>query len=220
MKNPKIIARLTGVGYLIIFICGFYGNFYVLENLLISGDAYATFQNIMNNSDAYKMGVFTFLLMVIVDLILAWPLYTLLKGTNKKMALISSLLRVINAGFFFVALGNLFDICQQIQGESLTPSQTLASFEQFKFIWTIGLLVFGAHLLLLGNLIYRSTLFPKILGILIALAGLGYLVDCTAQLGLSSYTEYKYLFEMMVVILGVVGEFSLTIWLLVKGVRK
>ena len=45
----KTIARLTGIGYLIIFIAGFYGNFYVLEGLVVQGDVTATFNNITNN---------------------------------------------------------------------------------------------------------------------------------------------------------------------------
>lgn len=220
MKNAKTIARLTGVGYLIIFISGFYGNFYVLESLVIPGDANATFQNITNNPETYSMGVFAFVVMVLVDLILAWPLYLLLKETNKTMAISSSLLRVINAGFFFVALGSLFDICPQMNSEGLTATQTLGAIEQFNYVWTIGLLIFGVHLLLLGKLICYSASFPKILGGLIFFAGLGYLIDSTAQLTMSNYADYKDIFEMIVVIPGVIGEFSLTIWLLVKGVRK
>lgn len=220
MKNAKTIARLTGIGYLIIFISGFYGNFYVLESLVVSGDANATFQNITNNPETYSMGVFAFLVMVVVDLILAWPLYLLLKETSKKCSITSSLLRVINAGFFFVALGSLFDICPQMNVEGLTATQTLAAIKQFNYVWTIGLLIFGAHLLVLGNLIYRSAAFPKAIGALIVLAGFGYLIDCTAQLAMNNYADYKDVFETIVVLSGVVGEFSLTVWLLIIGVRK
>ena len=220
MKNIKTIARLTGVGYLIIFISGFYGNFYVLESLVVSGNANTTFQNITNNPETYSMGVFAFLVMVLVDLILAWPLYLLLKETNKKCALFSSLLRVVNAVLFFVAMGNLFDICPLMNAEGLTATQTLEAIDQFNYIWTFGLLIFGVHLLLLGKLIQQSTAFPKALGVLISIAGVGYLIDCTAQLTMSNYTDYKDLFEMVVIIPGVVGEFSLTLWLLIKGVKK
>tara|TARA_Y100000782_G_C10143632_1_gene248403 strand:- start:288 stop:998 length:711 start_codon:yes stop_codon:yes gene_type:complete len=218
-NSMKTIARLTGIGYLIIFIAGFYGNFYVLEGLVVQGDVTATFNNITNNPEMYRNGVMAFVIMVITDLILAWPLYLLLKATNQKLALASSLLRVINAIFFFVALGSLFSICPTLNQEGLNALETTQAIDQFNLIWTEGLLVFGVHLLLLGSLLCNSLAFPKIVGILVAIAGMGYLVDGTAQLLFSNYNSYKELFEMTVVIPGVAGELSLTLWLLIKGVR-
>ncbi|HAA15605.1 MAG TPA: DUF4386 domain-containing protein [Cytophagales bacterium] len=219
MKNGKTLARLTGVGYLVIFITGFYGNFYVLQGLVVPGDGAATAHNLLTHASTYRMGVFAFLAMVFVDLILAWPLFVLLKESMTKLALTSSLLRVINAGFFFAAWVYLFDILWMLPNGSLGPTQTMYVLDQFNRIWTWGLLVFGLHLLLLGRLLFRSVAFPQVLGLLIGMAGLGYLIDCTAQLLMSNYAVYQDLFEMVVIIPGILGEFSLTLWLLVKGVR-
>lgn len=216
----KTTARLTGIGYLIIFITGFYGNFYVLEGLVEPGSEQATFHNIVDNPATFSKGVFAFVLMALIDLVLAWPLYTMLKETNRKLALASSLLRVFNAAFFFAALSGLFDIYAKMNAGGLTVFHTASSLVQFNLFWTIGLLIFGLHLLLLGKLIWDSSFFPKPLGLLIAIAGAGYVIDCTAQLSLSNYSNYKELFEAIVICGGVIGEFSFTIWLLVKGVRN
>jgi hypothetical protein len=216
----KMLARFTGLGYLIIFITGFYGNFYVLEGLIVNGDEQATFSNIVDNPVSFNKGVLAFLLMALVDLILAWPLYVLLRETNKKLAVVSSLLRVINAGFFFAALAGLLVICVKLHQGNLDLQQTTSLLAHFNFVWTIGLLIFGIHLLFLGKLILDSKSFPKPLGFLMMLAGMGYLLDCTAQLTLSSYNNHKEIFEAIVVVCGVIGEFSFTIWLLVKGVRN
>ncbi|MCB0561185.1 MAG: DUF4386 family protein, partial [Phaeodactylibacter sp.] len=48
MKSLDRIARTAGLGYLIIFITGFFANFFVLEGLVVDGDAAATFANIEN----------------------------------------------------------------------------------------------------------------------------------------------------------------------------
>lgn len=73
-----------------------------------------------------------------------------------------------------------------------------------------SLVFFGPYCILLGYLIFRSTFLPRILGMLIALAGLGWLVFLSPLAShLSIYLE----------ILGFVAELSLCLWLLVKGVN-
>jgi hypothetical protein len=73
-----------------------------------------------------------------------------------------------------------------------------------------SLVFFGPYCLLLGYLIFRSTFLPRILGVLMALAGLGWLIF-RSPLGvhLSTYLQ----------VLGFLAEMSLMLWLLVKGVN-
>ena len=73
-----------------------------------------------------------------------------------------------------------------------------------------SLVFFGPYCLLLGYLIFKSTFLPRILGVLMALAGLGWLIF-RSPLGvhLSTYLQ----------VLGFLAEMSLMLWLLVKGVN-
>lgn len=215
------IARLTGLGYLIIFLTGFFANFYTLENLVVAGDATSTAQNIASSKSLYEMGVAAFTLMVLVDIILAFPLYQLLKSVNEKLARLSSALRLINGAVFGVALISLYRIALLAKGgTALLETSVMTLLRNFDSIWNLGLLFFGVHLLLLGWLIFRAINFPKIIGLFLLVAGAGYLIDSGARLFLPSYDQFKDIFEMMVVIPGVVGEFSLTLWLLIKGAKK
>ena len=69
---------------------------------------------------------------------------------------------------------------------------------------------FGPYCLLIGYLIFRSTFLPRILGVLMALAGVGWLIVLsTLASQLSRYLE----------ILGFLAEASLMLWLIVKGVN-
>lgn len=69
---------------------------------------------------------------------------------------------------------------------------------------------FGPYCLLLGYLIFRSNFLPRILGVLMASAGLGWLIFLTPLANyLSTYLK----------ILGFVAELSLCLWLLVMGVN-
>ena len=227
MDSLKKIARLTGIGYLIIFITGFFANFFVLEGLMVQGDAMATSANIGAHLMQFRWGIASFLVMVVVDVLLVWPLYLLLKPVDKHLAHLSSGLRLVNGAIFAVALFNLFGVLQLY-----APADYLGAFEPemlqarvlflldaFNHTWLIGLVFFGMHLGFLGYLVYRSGYLPRVLGPLLGLAALGYLIDSFAQFMLPNYADHQSLFEMMVVIPGVVGEFSLTAWLLIKGVK-
>jgi hypothetical protein len=69
---------------------------------------------------------------------------------------------------------------------------------------------FGPYCLLIGYLIFRSTFLPHILGVLMALAGVGWLIFLSPlENRLSTYLK----------VLGFVAELSLCLWLIVKGVN-
>jgi len=73
-----------------------------------------------------------------------------------------------------------------------------------------SLVFFGPYCLLIGYLIFRSTFLPRILGVLMALAGLGWLIFLTPLANhLSTYLK----------VLGFLAEMSLMLWLIVKGVN-
>jgi hypothetical protein len=74
-----------------------------------------------------------------------------------------------------------------------------------------ALVFFGFYCLLIGYLIFKSTFLPQILGVLMVLAGLGWLTFLSPRLAtyLSPYNMFP----------GMFGEGALTVWLLVKGLN-
>jgi hypothetical protein len=77
----------------------------------------------------------------------------------------------------------------------------------------VALIPFGVHCVLMGYLIVRSTFLPRILGVLMVLAGLGYLIFLWPPLGDRLFFPY-------IVVPGVVAEGALTLWLLLMGVNN
>lgn len=73
-----------------------------------------------------------------------------------------------------------------------------------------SLAFFGVYCLLIGYLIFKSTFLPRALGVLMAIGGLGWLTFASPSLA-RSITPYN-------MAPGIIGEFALTLWLLVKGV--
>ena len=85
------------------------------------------------------------------------------------------------------------------------------STEAFDSAYGIALVPFGVSCLLSGYLVFRSTFLPRILGVLIAIAGGDYLIFLWPALG-------SRLFVPWIVVPAVVGEASLTLWLSIMGV--
>ncbi len=225
MKSVKNIARLTGIGYLIIFITGIFSNFFVLETLVVTGDAAATAGNILGNTSLFRLGLASFVIMVVIDILLAWSLYIILRPVHRSLSLLAAWLRLVNGAVFGIALFHLQGVLHLLGGSeylSAFPSgqlhaRVLLAMDSFNQTWLIGLVFFGFHLSLLGLLIYRSGYIPRVIGILLMVAAAGYLIDSFANFLLANYTDYKDIFMMIVVIPGVVGELSFTFWLIIKG---
>lgn len=225
MISINKIARLTGIGYLIIFITGIFSNFFVLETLVVTGDATATAGNILENSALFRLGLVSFVIMVIIDIVLAWTLYIILRPVNRPLSLLAGWLRLVNGTIFGIALFHLLGVLQLLGGAeylSAFPSgqlhaRVMLALDSFNHTWLIGLVFFGFHLLLLGLLICRSGYIPKIIGILLIIAAAGYIIDSFANFLLANYADYKDIFMMIVVIPGVIGELSFTFWLIIRG---
>jgi hypothetical protein len=225
MISSKQTARIAGFGYLIIFITGIFSNFFVLESLVVPGDAAATVTNIIANDMLFRIGIFSFIIMVVFDVLLAWALYVVLKPVNKHLSLLSGWLRLVNSTIFGIALFNLFGVLQILSSAEylnvFAPGQLHAHvmllLHTFNYTWLIGLVFFGFHLFVLGYLIFKSDYIPKIIGLFLIVAAAGYLTDSFANFLMPNYADYKDIFLLIVIIPGIIGELSLTFWLLLKS---
>ena len=224
-KSPLVYARLAGFGLLLMAILAIFSNFFVIESLIIPGDATTTANNIIANELLFRSGMASFIIVLILDVLVAWALYVLLKPVNKNLALLAAWFRLIYTAIFGVALYNFLSVLQLLSGaDYLTVfetdqlhAQVMLFINAFNNGWLIGLVFFGFHLFVVGYLIFKSGFMPRILGILLIMSSMGYLIDNFAKLLLSNYTEYETIFLLIVAVPGVIGELSLAIWLLFKG---
>ena len=219
------LAKVAGFGYLIIFITGIFANFFVLENLVVAGDAEMTARNIIENDFLFRLGILSFIIMVVFDVLLAWALYVLFIPVNQILSLLSGWLRLVNSAIFGIALYNLFSILNVLSNAEYTKvfdtgqlyARAMLFLDMFNDTWLIGLIFFGFHLFVLGYLIFKSGYISKMIGLLLIVAAMGYLIDSCAHLLLPNYADYKGFFTLIVLIPGIIGELSLTFWLLFKG---
>lgn len=213
-------ALIAGLGLLLMLPCAPVAQFVIFPQLIAPGDAAQTMQNIRGNPMLFVAGAGAYLLTAILDLFVAWGLYILFAQANKALSLMAMILRLIYAATYFGAIFNLANAYRlitdprytELLGESGVAAQAVILIDQFQCEWGLGLGLFGLHLLVLGYLAFRAGYVPKLLGVLLAIAGLGYVAHTVGAYALPN-VDLSFVFATFL------GELAFMIWLLVFGWR-
>jgi hypothetical protein len=213
------LARATGLLYLVLAVLGMFSAM-VLESLVVPGDAQATADSILSSRWLFGSSLVTWLAVVVADVAIAVTFYLLLRPVSHTLSLLAAALRLVYAA----VLVNLFDAFLLLTGAHGTASlgeqqpqaMALAALDTFSAGFLLALVLFGVHLLTLGWLLYRSRYLPRVLGALLVAAGVGYIADSLAGLLLA---DHGGLVSAVLLTPAVLGEFGLTAWLLLRGVR-
>ena len=220
-------AKIAGIGYVIIFVLGIFANFFIFTDLIVKGDATATANNILANAMLFRVGIASWLIVLICDITIAWALYIFFKPVSKDFSQLAAWFRIIYSAMFGITQLNLiFVLILLNSADYLTVFSTgqlqalaLLFLNGHNYGFLISLVFFGVHLLLISYLIIKSGYIPKILGVLLILSALGYLLDSFANFLLPNYADYQIIFLILVAVPGIVGELSFTLWLLIKGTK-
>jgi hypothetical protein len=223
--TPRRAALIAGVGYLALFVLAIFANFFVREGLVDPNDAAATFANIANHEFLFRTGLVSFLIIFILDVLIAWALYVLFKTVSRQFSLLIAWFRLVYTVFLGVAVIFLFAVLQLVSGagylaafaQGQLNAQVTLTLEAFNYTWLIGLACFGIHLILIGYLMLASGIAPKVLGIVLSVAGATYMVDTFAYALLSNYQNYATVFLIIVAVPSVIGELAFALWLLIRG---
>jgi hypothetical protein len=213
--------------YLIIIVTGIFAEFLVRQSLKVPGDATATAANIMASEGLFRLGIAGDLIMIMSDIALALAFYILLKPVSNALSLLAAFFRLGQAAILGINLLNLFFVLQLLSGaDYLTvfgadqlQALVLLFLNGHSLGYAIGLVPFGLSLLVLGYLVFKSGYIPKILGVLLIVASLGYLIDSFASFLLPNYDHYEAIFALVVFLPAFIGELSMCLWLLIKGVK-
>jgi hypothetical protein len=220
-------ARRAGAAYLLLIAAGIFAEFFVRSQLVVPGEASATAANIAAQEGLFRWGITGDLIMLLCDVFLAWAFYVLLKPVSRNLALLAAFFRLVHAAIYGANLLNLFFVLQLSGGPGFlapfAPDQIHALMLMFMgghaTGYLIGLVFFGVYCLILGRLVMRSELFPAVLGVLLMVAGVGYLIDSFAQVLYAGYQDHAGLFQAVVFTPAFVGEMAFALYLLIKGTR-
>ncbi|MDH3646016.1 MAG: DUF4386 domain-containing protein [Gammaproteobacteria bacterium] len=211
-------ALVAGLGLLIMTIAAPFAEFFVYKKIVVPGDIVQTTQNIAANHGLVLAAIFAYLAVFICDLIVAWALYFLLVPVNRALSLLTAWFRLVYTAIGFVALLKLVTVFRisntadyvAVFGSDQLHAHVKLLLNSFRYEWNIGLILFAIHLGLLGYLVYRSGYIPRILGILLTIAGLGWLI----------YVLSPYLYpnaDVGFIMITFVGEIIFMLWLLARG---
>ena len=222
--SPQIYARIGGVLYLIIIAIGLFGEAFVRNRIIVSGDATATAANLRSMESLWRFGIAGEMFLVICSVALALILYVLLRPVSRDLALLATFFNLIaiavQAAYSLQLVEALFPLGNAGYLKAFTPEQLNAmaslSLKSHVFGFGIALLFFGPFFLVSGYLIFRSTYFPRAIGILYLIAGLSYLTNSFALLLAPTFADRIF---PTILVPAFVGEVSFTLWLLVKGVN-
>ena len=221
--SPQVYARILGTLYLIIIIVGALGQIFIRGALITPGDAISTAKNMMAAESLWRLGIAGDIMMHVLDIPIMLMLYILLKPVNRNLALLAVLFNLIQTA---VLVANKLNLLMPLF--LLENADHLSAFEPnqryelgYLFIqahdigFGIGLIFFGFACLTYGYLIFKSGYFPKAIGVLVMIAGLSYLTNSFTLILVPAYAGIT----MIVLVFALIGELSLALWLLVKGVN-
>jgi hypothetical protein len=214
-------ARIAGFLYLVYLVTQIVGDVFIRRQFIVPGDAAATAGTIVAHEWLFRVGFISDIVAALLFLLAAWALYVLLRPVHNNLALAFLLLNLggvviqcINALNLVVAqllLGNAGYLSGFSPGQLQDLAMVFINLHQDGFM--AAQIFYGAWLLPLGWLVYKSGFLPRILGILL-------MIDCFSCL--LWFFQY-FLFPGYEIItypflaISFIAEVSLTLWLLVKG---
>lgn len=222
--SPRVLARIGGALYLAIILLGLFCEAVVRNSIIVSGDAAATAANLKSLEWLWRLGIAAELVLLICAVPLTLIFFVLLRPVSRDLALLVVLFGMVTlsveAATTLNLMAALFPLEKATYLTAFEPNQLAAlaslSIKPFGYGFGFALILFGCECLVLGYLIIKSGYFPKAIGVLMQLAGLSYLINSFALI--LSPALAGQLFPA-ILLPALVGESSLCLWLLVKGVN-
>lgn len=223
--SPRQAALIAGLGYLAVFVFVTLANSLALEKIIVVGDAATTVNNIMASELLFRLGIAGWLVVIMCDALVAWALYLFLKPVNSDLALLAAWMRLLFVAMFAAGLLNLFPVLEILSEaehmQAFEPDQLAAQIMPYLSAYQHGVhvsfMAFGLHILLVGYLVFKSGDMPRILGVFLMIAALGYQIDSFGNFLSSAYAANKINFIIFVAVPALVSEAWWMLWLLVKG---
>lgn len=201
LRQASLVA---GIGLLLMSALAAFGALFVVEGLVTPGDAAQTTKDISGSEGLFRVGIVSLYAVVVLDVVVAWALFHFFKSVDQGLSQLAAWLRLAFAGVFLVAIGHL--------AMAAGAQDPMPHIDSYFDIWSAGLFLFGAHLVLIGWLAFRSGFVPRLLSLLLVIAGAGYVFDTVFAVLVPDSS-----FEVSTVTF--LGEFVLMIWLLIRGRR-
>ncbi|MGN7762976.1 DUF4386 domain-containing protein [Paenibacillus sp. 22594] len=219
------VARTGGISLLVMAVAAAFSYGYVHGSLVVEGDPAVTFGNLQASPLLFRAEILGWVLILACDIAAAWALYTVLKPVQQALSLLGAWLRLSYTAVLGVAVSSLVVVSLLTDSRSqaligFTPQELQAEMmlflHAFEAVWSISLILFGGHLLIMGLLAFQSGNIPKIISVLLLLAGAGYILLHLSSTLVPEYEELIKVVKWVFMLPMTAGELGLGLWLLFR----
>lgn len=222
-ESPVRQARIAGACWLLCIVAGL-ASFMAAGPLIVANDAAATGANVLANESLYRLGFALDLISGASYLVTTVFIYFVLKPVGRSLSLLAAFFGLAGVAIGGVAWVSRLGLLVLLHGDQYLSAFNTSQLQAMALIalklqlqvFTIGMVFFGVQCISIGFLVARSTFLPRILGILLSIGGTSYVIASFASFLIPSFGAHLISFVLPVAL---IGEGSLTVWLLVKGVN-
>ncbi len=191
MRSTRQQARAAGLLYLLMGLTAPLGLLYVPAKIMVSGDATATADNIRNAGGLVRAGIASELFHQILAVFLVLALYELFKGVNERRARQVVILgALLSVPIMFLNVVNDLAALVLVSGADFLSVFDKGQLDALAYLFahlhaqgvTVASIFWGLWLFPFGMLVIASGFIPRAFGILLILAGIGYLLNSFAGL--------------------------------------
>jgi hypothetical protein len=194
--SKRKAATIVGIGFILMFILAIFAEGIVFADIIDPDDAEATKDNIKDDEILFGLGVTSYIIILVLDVLIALALYVILKPINNKVSYLAACFRLVYTA---------------IMGISLFALALLFS-EEYIYGQLIAYIFFIAHIFVLGYLVFKSNYIPRWLGVFLIIASFCYIILTYGEYVLTD--ELIDILVLIAMIPATFAELSLGIWLL------
>jgi len=224
-NSQRTAAKIAGWSGLLTFAIVVFGNYVLLNPLIVSGNAAATAQNIMAHQTQFRITGVCFLTYSLGVVVLLSALYVILKPVNPGLALVGALSRLVFALLWLLSPLNLLSALRLLSNanylqvfepdrlQALARLHLGASFDDYY----VGLPFFGLAATICAYLWLKSNYIPKELAVFGVISSAWCVICAFLFLIFPGFAKpvNPYWFDSPMAIF----EMVLSFWLLFKGLK-
>ncbi len=215
-NNKRKYALVAGISLLVMAAAAGYSYGFVYNSIVVKGNITETIQNLQSSLHLFIGGITGWGLILFLDLLVAWSLYKLFQDINPNLSLMTAAFRFIYAAFLGIAISYLI-VVVYLLGGGVDGADIMFALNSFESFWSLGLIIFGLHLIGLGLLTIKSPDISNIFAWLLLFAGLCYVCVHAAKALLPGLQSQITNVEMILSLPMAIGEIAFAFWLVIRG---
>ena len=177
-------ARLAGLLYLLIILCGLTAELALRGPLIDFGDAAATASSILAAPGKFRLAIAADLVMALCDAGLAILLYLMFRAAGPGLALSAMIFRLIQTVLIAASLMFLMAawlVLTRYDGAVGAPTLAMVFLDLHTHGYDLGLVFFGVNSLIMGALVWRCGFIARAFGVGLVTAATVYIIGSSVR---------------------------------------